>query len=160
MKSKNIFLDKTGVAKIADFGLSTKKLLMYKVADEKVSSSQAGDHSKVSFIKTGEGVLGTYPYIAPEIMKKQPFNELSDIFGFGWILWEISANKTPYHELTPEKWDEMEEKGQFYLAEIPKDCPPLFSQLIKECWNEKPNDRPQSFQLISKLQHLQSKVFI
>ena len=63
MKSYNIMLDKAGDAVIVDFGLS-------KVKQSSMSRS------------TGV-VVGTYCWMAPEIMDAKPYTAAADIYSFG-----------------------------------------------------------------------------
>ncbi|KAJ0976615.1 hypothetical protein J5N97_012089 [Dioscorea zingiberensis] len=66
---KNILIDKSGNAKISDFGLS--KLLMPEQT------------------KTFTGIRGTRGYLAPEWQKNAAITVKADVFSFGVLLFEI-----------------------------------------------------------------------
>lgn len=45
-------------------------------------------------------VVGSYRYMAPEVGKKERYNEKSDVYGFAILCWEIFSFKTAYNGLT------------------------------------------------------------
>ena len=75
LKPGNIFLCKSGLLKLGDFGLSTV-----------LNNTQ----SKV------EGMLGTPYYIAPEMLLGEKHNFASDIWSLGVILFEMTTLKPPF----------------------------------------------------------------
>lgn len=42
------------------------------------------------------GNLGTYQWMAPEVITSNAYTEKADVFSFGIILWEIAAREPPY----------------------------------------------------------------
>lgn len=45
-------------------------------------------------------MIGTPHWMAPEIMRGEPYTEKSDVYSFGMILWEIITGKIPYENLS------------------------------------------------------------
>lgn len=79
----NILIDDGFRPKIADFGWTRLK------ADDMT------------------GKIGTYQWMAPEVIKSQKYTEMADVFSFGIILWEIAAREPPYRSkfcVTRYKW--------------------------------------------------------
>lgn len=68
IKLQNIFLNKEGIIKLGDFGVS-KKL------------ENTDDLAKTS--------LGTPYYISPEICQGKPYNNKSDVWMLGCVLYEL-----------------------------------------------------------------------
>lgn len=67
LKSLNLLLDESGRVKLADFGW-TKGLDNYMT-----------------------GKIGTYQWMAPEVIASQKYSEKADVFSYGIILWEIAS---------------------------------------------------------------------
>ena len=75
LKTQNIFITKTGMAKLGDFGIAMCLNLT------------------LDFAKT---VVGTPYYLSPEIVKNKPYNYKSDIWSLGVILYEMVTLKMPF----------------------------------------------------------------
>ncbi len=74
LKTMNIFLTKNNDVRIGDLGVA--KVL-----------------SDTLFAKT---FIGTPYYLSPELCEEQPYNEKSDIWALGCILYEITTFKHPF----------------------------------------------------------------
>lgn len=76
LKSLNLLLDEAFRTKLADFGW-TRTLANYMTSK-----------------------IGTYQWMAPEVIAGQVYTEKADVFSFGIILWEIAAREPPYRSKT------------------------------------------------------------
>ncbi|NXU75891.1 NEK5 kinase, partial [Oreotrochilus melanogaster] len=80
VKAQNIFLSNNGnVAKLGDFGIARQL------------------NSTVEFAHT---CVGTPYYLSPEICENQPYNNKTDIWSLGCVLYELCALKRPVTILT------------------------------------------------------------
>ena len=75
LKTLNIFLTRNLDIKIGDFGVA--KIL-----------------TKTGFAKT---VIGTPYYLSPELCDEKPYNDKSDVWALGCILYELSTYKHPFN---------------------------------------------------------------
>jgi serine/threonine protein kinase len=73
LKSLNILLDHALTAKLADFGWTRIKA--------KVMTSK----------------IGTYQWMAPEVIRGFKYTEKADVFSFAVIMWELATRKPPYY---------------------------------------------------------------
>ena len=76
LKPANILLTPDGVAKVADFGI--------------VKATMRATQTEAGIIK------GKFYYMSPEQINDQKYNEKSDIWSLGCILYELCALKHPF----------------------------------------------------------------
>ncbi|CEI92256.1 hypothetical protein RMCBS344292_06523 [Rhizopus microsporus] len=88
-------------------------------------------------------------WMAPELLTGNSPSFKSDIFSLGIILWEILVNGYyPYKELADVATiSEMILMG--YRNFFPKDVLPSYRKLVENCWQNDPDDRPESVELSS-----------
>ncbi|KAL0673757.1 hypothetical protein Bca4012_001738 [Brassica carinata] len=82
LKSANCLVDKHWTVKICDFGLSRI------MTDENMKDTSSA---------------GTPEWMAPELIRQEPFTEKCDIFSLGVIMWELSTLRKPWEGVPPEK---------------------------------------------------------
>lgn len=82
LKSANCLVNKHWTVKICDFGLSR---MMIDVPMRDTSSA------------------GTPEWMAPELIRNEPFTEKCDIFSFGVIMWELCTLNRPWEGVPPER---------------------------------------------------------
>ncbi|CAI5472887.1 unnamed protein product [Closterium sp. Yama58-4] len=133
LKTDNLLLDqKHRVVKIADFG---------------VSRVQPGDHSM-------KRRTGTFGYMAPEVLKEQPYDHKADVYSYGIVLWEIVTCGNPFlfEGLKPEQVCCMVNQG--LRPDIPSSCPPALADLMRDCWHHTPARRPNMGEVVERLRVL------
>ncbi|CAF1344530.1 unnamed protein product [Rotaria sordida] len=93
---------------------------------------------------------GTFPWMSPECIRNNEFSTKSDVWSFGVLLWECLTGEIPY-----KGFDQMQVAFGIatnkYSLPIPSTCPEEFSQLMKDCWQLLPQDRPTFNQLYEKI---------
>jgi len=77
-------------------------------------------------------VFGVLPYVAPEVLRGQPYTQKADIYSFGIVTYEILSGKSPYHELNHDELLGLKIcrglRPQFQIK-----VPSLLENLIKQC---------------------------
>ncbi len=123
LKPSNILLDDSGNAYLSDFGIA------------RVTQAQAD--------LTGSHVLGTPPYIAPEMVQKdQPVTASVDIYALGVITYEMLTGEPPYFDQDP-----MRVLMAHVLEPVPSvrnidpNIPPAVDAVVQRCLAKKPADR-------------------
>ena len=95
--------------------------------------------------------LGTLGYVAPEVILKGEVTPKSDIFSFGVLLYRMVEGKTPYP--TGVYYDR--EMNFIPPPEIKREIPAPLKQLIYSMLKERPQERPDIFQVCQVLKALQ-----
>ncbi|XP_073651232.1 serine/threonine-protein kinase Nek3 isoform X4 [Tursiops truncatus] len=127
IKSKNIFLTQNGKVKLGDFG--SARLLS----------------SPMAFACT---YVGTPYYVPPEIWENMPYNNKSDIWSLGCILYELCTLKHPFQA---NSWKSLILKiCQGSMSPLPSHYSYELQHLIKQMFKKNPSYRPSATTLLSR----------
>ena len=125
--SKNLLISGNYILKLGDLGMAKKM--------DATSPTLGG---------------GTCGWMAPEVIQTQRRSRKSDVFSFGIVVWEICSTEVPYSDI----------KGDFKVMRkvcegvrpcIPEDCPEKLANIMKECWEQDYNKRPEMDTVVVKL---------
>ncbi|XP_030007836.1 serine/threonine-protein kinase Nek3 isoform X2 [Sphaeramia orbicularis] len=119
LKAKNIFLTDNGTIKLGDFGSACI-----------LNSSKA-------FAQT---YVGTPYYVAPEIWDNKPYNNKSDVWSLGCVLYELCTLRHPFQA---SSWKSLILKvcrGAY--PPLPNHLPYELQYLVKQMFKTNPKDRP------------------
>lgn len=125
LKSANCLVNKHWTVKICDFGLSR---MMIETPMKDSSSA------------------GTPEWMAPELIRNEPFTEKCDIFSLGVIIWELCTLSRPWYGTPPERvvYAVANEGSRLEIPEGP------VGRLIADCWAE-PQERPSCEDILTRL---------
>ncbi|KAK2991796.1 hypothetical protein RJ640_013127 [Escallonia rubra] len=137
LKSANCLVNKHWTVKICDFGLSRM------MTDGPLRDSSSA---------------GTPEWMAPELIRNEPFTEKCDIFSLGVIIWELYTLNRPWYGVPQQR-----NEGLMFIPRLVKvvyavgnegsrlEIPegPL-GRLITDCWAE-PHDRPSCEDVLTRL---------
>ncbi len=115
-----------GTLKVLDFGLSTI------VPDSNPESDEVYNLS---------GETGSLRYMAPEVAKRDSYNNKVDVYSFGIMLWEIVEFTKPFEKFNKEEFMEKVIHGGL-RPEIGKKVPNDLANLMRSCWDINPQVRP------------------
>ena len=98
-----------------------------------------------------KAVQGTAAYMAPELLEDNVFDEKSDVYSYGILLWEIYDGGIPWRGLQPMQIMRkvVDKRGR---PRLPSSMPDDLRTLTEQCWAPAPNDRPD-FQTIASHLH-------
>jgi serine/threonine protein kinase len=123
--SGNILLSTDMFAHISDFGLS-------QPADKPPKS---GD------------IYGVIPYIAPEVLRGEPYTKAADIYSFGIIMWEMTSG-VPAFSNVPHDFNLIFRICNGLRPDIVEGTEVEYKELMRRCWDCDPERRPSSLELI------------
>eukprot|EP01125_Pyxidicula_operculata_P013682 TRINITY_DN4547_c0_g1_i2.p1 TRINITY_DN4547_c0_g1~~TRINITY_DN4547_c0_g1_i2.p1 ORF type:complete len:582 (+),score=141.35 TRINITY_DN4547_c0_g1_i2:124-1869(+) len=137
IKSPNILLATRSVAeiesgdvKISDFG--TSKLLINPITGRFVDNPV---------------------WLAPEIMKNEPYNEKVDTYAYGVIIWELLTREEFFGE-----WSFFSDIQDLVVSGkrpgIPEGTPLIYENVIQKCWDPNPAERPKFDWVLGELKKL------
>ncbi|KAJ2198100.1 mitogen-activated protein kinase kinase kinase [Coemansia sp. RSA 530] len=127
IKGANILVDHMGTCKISDFGISRK-----------IDRSSVDDRDK-------RRILGTVPFMAPEVARDSVYSEAADIWALGCVVVQMWSGRPP--------WDDLQEPQVFFklgrgeAPPIPDDLTEAGLEYCKVCFAHDPNERWQASQL-------------
>ncbi|KFV39695.1 Serine/threonine-protein kinase Nek3, partial [Gavia stellata] len=127
IKSKNVFLTQNGNAKLGDFG--SARLLAHPV----------------SYACT---YVGTPYYVPPEIWESMPYNNKSDIWSLGCILYELCTLRHPFQA---NSWKHLILKickGSY--NPLPSHYSYELHYLIKQMFKRNPKNRPSASTILAR----------
>ncbi|VFQ96257.1 unnamed protein product [Cuscuta campestris] len=130
LKSSNLLLDDKMRVKIADFGTSCLE----------------------TQCRGAKGSMGTFRWMAPEMIKGKSCTRKVDVYSFGIVLWEITTSLLPFQGMTPVQ--------AAFAVSHKNERPPLpasfqpaaLAHLIKRCWAASPSKRPDFVDIVSALE--------
>lgn len=133
VKSMNILVDseECTVGKVCDFGLA-------RVRD----SIQSANMQMTQMV-------GSPMWMAPEIMKNEPYSQSVDVYSYALVMFEMFTNRLPYPELNQMQLL-MEVAINRKRPQLPPNAPPFIQQLINNCWHPNPDSRP-TFSIILQI---------
>ncbi|KAL6749037.1 NIMA-related kinase 4 [Haematococcus lacustris] len=124
IKTLNVFLDESMNVKLGDMGVA------------KILSTHT------NFAKT---IVGTPYYLSPELCEDKPYNEKSDVWALGVVLYECCVLRHPF---------DADNQGALILKILRGKYPPVsgytpeVSDIVKRCLTQNANRRPNTYKLL------------
>jgi len=134
LATRNILLDKSGIPKVADFGMS--RILESENTRQTTSN------------------IGPLKWMAPESIDKKVYSEKSDVWSFGILVFEILSNGESPHKDVPMIDAAILIRDTGAVPIIPPDTPGPIVDLLKCCWQYDPVKRPTFEEICSTLKQL------
>ena len=149
LKPGNIMLTKGG-AKLMDFGLAKPRVSMASQAvghftPTTPTMNLASLASAASPITQKGSVVGTFQYIAPEVLQGAEADARSDLFSFGCVLYEMVTGRRAFDGKSQLSiFTAILEKEPEPLANAKVVAPPMLDLAVRGCLAKDPAERTQS----------------
>ncbi|OQR87430.1 protein kinase [Achlya hypogyna] len=138
LKSRNVLLDSIKGVKLSDFGESRE------IEDDETLTNG----------------IGTFQWMAPEIITDNYYSVAADVYSFGVLLSEFSTHALPYADavnpVTQGRYNQHQltalvAKGAIKPTVEMTHTPLWVRELAADCLASNPDDRPTSLQLVGRL---------
>ena len=110
------------------------------------------------FDKISKQIYGVVPFVAPEIFNGNIPTKASDIYSFGMIMWMLSAGARPYYNKPHDK-QLIQEICSGLRPNIVDGTPDAYAELMLQCLDTNPSNRPTAFQLYECLENWVIAIF-
>jgi eukaryotic-like serine/threonine-protein kinase len=148
LKPANIMLTKAG-AKLMDFGLAKPEMAVAGRAIGPLTPSTPTMNltaltSATSPLTQKGSIVGTFQYLAPEVLQGTDADARSDIFSFGCVLYEMVTGRHAFEGKSQlSVMTAILEKDPDPIASTPP-VPPILERVIRGCLAKEPGERLQS----------------
>jgi eukaryotic-like serine/threonine-protein kinase len=131
LKSTNAMVTKDGRVKVLDFGLASR--LRDSAVQEAASSNLPLTESRV--------IVGTLPYLAPELLRGDAADARTDTWSLGILLYEMATGTFPFDGRTGFELSSAILRED--PKELPRSVPADLRGVILRCLQKSPRDRYQ-----------------
>ena len=128
LKSGNVMVTDDGRAKVLDFGLARA-----------VASDDAATVTGSERLTHTGAVMGTTPYMAPEVLRGEGASERSDVWALGILLYEMTCGTLPFDGHT--HFEIASKVLNSEPAELPESVPSGLRGVIRHCLQQQPGMR-------------------
>jgi eukaryotic-like serine/threonine-protein kinase len=127
VKPANVIVRPDGVAKLLDFGIAR---------EENIPVNRG--------LTDAGGVIGTVPYMAPERLRRAPFDGRSDIFAAGVLLFQFLTGRLPFTGTEYVLVNQLLNDKHPPLSEFIEDYPLALDGILDRSLAKDPTDRYQT----------------
>jgi serine/threonine protein kinase len=149
LKPANIMLTKSG-AKLMDFGLAKPGLSIGSKAIGPLTPSTptmnlASLTSAASPLTQKGSIVGTFQYMAPEVLQGTDADARSDLFSFGCVLYEMITGRRAFEGKSQlSVFTAILERDPEPITTSQPLAPPILDHVVRACLAKDPADRFQS----------------
>jgi len=138
LKAANVLVDRHGVAKVCDFGLSHVK--------------------REAAIVTSR--MGSAQWTAPEVLRGEPHDETADVYSFAFFMLEMCTRELPYPSMDSYQVVMGVITGLLARPTPPESdlAPATFIALMERCWRDSRHDRPRFDTVLDVLEGLANQI--
>ncbi|KAG2488113.1 hypothetical protein HYH03_013261 [Edaphochlamys debaryana] len=99
------------------------------------------------------GRAGTIMYMAPEVIRDEPYNEKVDVFSFGVVLYEVFGRVLLLETYGKDELEALSARiSNGYRHSRPECMPPAVWDIVQQCWAQNPADRPNMPLVVRQLE--------
>ncbi len=136
LKSRNVMINKDGIAKILDFGLGKLELPPSQSTPGKLAAATDQSGTELGTI------VGTVNYMSPQQASGQPVDFRSDQFSFGVLLYEMTTGRLPFERpTTAQTLASIIESKPEPISKLNPEAPAALQVIAERCLEKNPENR-------------------
>ncbi|KAL3938174.1 MAG: hypothetical protein SGBAC_006861 [Bacillariaceae sp.] len=156
LKPHNVLLDGTIASgkftvKVTDFGVAADHF----VVDTEGGLGFAATDTTPMLNLTGE--TGTYRWMAPEVIRHEPYSGKADVYSFAVILWQLLTHDEPFVDLEAADAANLVANNNL-RPPFPVGAPTKLVDLIKTNWNDDASERWKFDKLAARLEEMKDEI--
>src|SRR5436853_7180472 len=97
-----------------------------------------GEVGKVDATK----IYGVMPYVAPEVLRGNPYTKAADIYSFSMIMYFTATGRQPFANCAHDEFLTLGICEGIRPEINEKEAPECYIKLMNRCWDSNPNNRP------------------
>ncbi|PKC64335.1 kinase-like protein [Rhizophagus irregularis] len=101
-----------------------------------------------SSLKESE-IFGVMPFMAPEVLRGNPYTPASDIYSFSMIMWEFTSGVKPFKDEAHDVELCLSICKDELRPRIIENTPQCYVNLMKKCWSNDPLERPSALEVLN-----------
>ncbi|GBB87991.1 hypothetical protein RclHR1_01450019 [Rhizophagus clarus] len=87
-------------------------------------------------------VYGVMPYVAPEVLRGNPYTQAADIYSFAMIMYFVATGKQPFANCAHDEYLVLDICSGIRPGINEMEAPNCYTDLMKRCWDSNSNNRP------------------
>ncbi|RGB35686.1 kinase-like domain-containing protein [Rhizophagus diaphanus] len=92
-------------------------------------------------------IYGVIPYVAPEVLRGKPYTQAADIYSFGMIMYVVATGIQPFDDCAHDEYLVLNICNGIRPEINEIIAPKCYIDLMKRCWDEYPDNRPNSIEI-------------
>jgi serine/threonine protein kinase len=100
---------------------------------------------------------GTYRWMAPEVVRREAYSNMADVYSFAIMMWQFVTHEEPYCDLGAAE-SACLVAGEMLRPPMPERAPALIRELIEANWSDDPKSRWKFERVAETLKTLQGSL--